>query len=40
MMWLKANEPEALAKTEHVLFVKDYVRYLLTGEAATDHIEA
>ena len=40
MMWLKANEPEALAKTEHVLFVKDYVRYLLTGESATDHIEA
>ena len=40
MMWLKANEPEALARTEHVLFVKDYVRYLLTGEAATDRIEA
>ena len=40
MMWLKANEPEALARTEHVLFVKDYVRYLLTGEAATDYIEA
>ena len=40
MMWLKANEPEALEKTEHVLFVKDYVRYLLTGEAATDYIEA
>ena len=40
MMWLKANEPEALEKTAHVLFVKDYVRYLLTGEAATDYIEA
>jgi len=40
LMWLKANEPDALAKTEHVLFVKDYVRYLLTGEAATDYIEA
>ena len=40
MMWLNANEPEALAKAEHVLFVKDYVRYLLTGEAATDRIEA
>ena len=40
MMWLKANEPEALENTAHVLFVKDYVRYLLTGEAATDHIEA
>ena len=40
MMWLKANEPDILKKTMHVLFVKDYVRYLLTGEAATDRIEA
>lgn len=40
MMWLKANEPSVLKKTEHVLFVKDYVRYLLTGHAATDYIEA
>ena len=40
MMWLKANEPEALEKAAHVLFVKDYVRYLLTGKAATDYIEA
>ena len=40
MMWLKTHEPEALERTEHVLFVKDYVRYLLTGEAATDYIEA
>ena len=40
MMWLKANEPETLARAEHVLFVKDYVRFLLTGEAATDRIEA
>ena len=40
MMWMKAHEPEALSQTAHVLFVKDYVRYLLTGEAATDTIEA
>lgn len=40
MMWLKANEPEVLKRTEHVLFVKDYVRYLLTGKSATDYIEA
>ena len=40
LMWLKAHEPDALARTAHVLFVKDYVRYLLTGEAATDRIEA
>ncbi len=40
MMWLKNHEPEVPAKTEHVLFVKDYVRYLLTGHAVTDRIEA
>ena len=40
LMWLKAHEPDVLARTEHVLFVKDYVRYLLTGHAATDRIEA
>ena len=40
MMWLKAHEPEVLKRTERVLFVKDYVRYLLTGHAATDFIEA
>ena len=40
MMWLKANEPEVLQKTKSVLFVKDYVRYLVTGVAATDYIEA
>lgn len=40
MMWLKANEPDVLKKTEHVLFVKDYIRWRLTGHAATDYIEA
>ena len=39
-MWLKAHEPAVLARVAHVLFVKDYVRYLLTGMAATDRIEA
>ena len=40
MMWLKNNEPETLAKTKHISFVKDYIRYLLTGELAVDYIEA
>ena len=40
MMWLKAHEPEILQKTRHLLFVKDYVRYLVTGNAVTDTIEA
>ena len=40
MMWLKNNEPEVLKRTKRVLFVKDYVRYLVTGIAVTDRIEA
>lgn len=40
LMWLKANEPETLKRTRHLSFVKDYVRYLLTGEMAVDFIEA
>lgn len=40
MMWLKNNEPGILKKTKHILFVKDYVRFLVTGVAVTDYIEA
>lgn len=40
LRWLKRNEPETFAKIRKILFVKDYVRFLLTGEAATDYIEA
>ncbi len=40
LLWLKNHEPEVLAKTKHILFVKDYVRYQMTGVAATDYIEA
>ncbi|MFA6931008.1 MAG: xylulokinase [Lentisphaeria bacterium] len=40
LLWLKNHEPEVLAKTKHLLFVKDYVRFLLTGVAVSDHIEA
>ena len=40
MMWLRKHEGKVLKKTRHVLFVKDYVRYLVTGHAATDYIEA
>ncbi len=40
MMWLKRHEPDVLKATKHVLFVKDYVRYLVTGTAQTDRIEA
>lgn len=40
LMWIKSNEPEVLQKAKRVLFVKDYVRYLVTGVVATDYIEA
>ena len=40
LRWLMTHEPEILAKTAKILFVKDYVRYLVTGVAATDYIEA
>lgn len=38
--WLRKHEPEVLKKTAKILFVKDYVRYLVTGVAVTDYIEA
>ena len=40
MRWLLNHEPEVLQKTAKILFVKDYVRYLVTGSAVTDYIEA
>jgi xylulokinase len=40
MMWLQNNEPDVLSKTRHVSFVKDYIRFLLTGELSVDYIEA
>ncbi|QYY34334.1 xylulokinase [Ruficoccus sp. ZRK36] len=40
MLWLSRHEPEALRKTEHMLFVKDYVRWRLTAVCCTDKIEA
>ena len=40
LMWLKEHEPDVLRKTRKVMAVKDYVRFLLTGDYATDAIEA
>ena len=40
LVWIGENDPEALRRTTHILFTKDYVRYRLTGHWATDHIEA
>jgi xylulokinase len=40
LLWIKNHEPGVWEKTERIIFAKDYVRFLLTGEYATDHIEA
>ncbi|MGL6292305.1 xylulokinase [Eubacterium aggregans] len=36
IQWVKENEPEIYAKTAHILLPKDYLRYRLTGEYATE----
>jgi len=40
ILWVKNKEPAVFERTEHVLLPKDYVRYLLTGEFATDRAGA
>ena len=36
ILWVKENEPDIYAQAAHVLLPKDYVRFRLTGEYATD----
>ncbi len=36
ILWVKENEPEFFERTRHILLPKDYLRYRLTGEYATD----
>lgn len=36
LAWLVREAPEAAARTAHVLLCKDYLRYRLTGELASD----
>ncbi|MEL7364002.1 MAG: FGGY family carbohydrate kinase, partial [Bacteroidota bacterium] len=36
LLWVREHEPEVYARVAHVLLPKDYVRYRLTGELATD----
>jgi L-xylulokinase len=40
LAWFKEHEPETLERTRWVLYVKDWLRYKLTGEYATDPTEA
>ncbi len=36
LLWVREQEPDVFARTAHVLLPKDYVRYRLTGDYATD----
>ena len=36
ILWVREHEPEVYARAAHILLPKDYVRYRLTGQFATD----
>ncbi|MEO1287088.1 MAG: xylulokinase [Chloroflexota bacterium] len=36
ILWVRDNEPDIYAQCAHILLPKDYIRYQLTGEYATD----
>lgn len=40
LMWVQRHEPEIWKQVRYILFAKDYLRYRLTGEMMTDHIDA
>ncbi len=40
ILWVQAHEPELYARCAHILLPKDYIRYRLTGEFATEVSDA
>ena len=40
ILWVKNHEPEIYSKTAHILLPKDYLRFLLTDEYASDVSDA
>ena len=40
LLWIKKHEAEAFSRVAHILLAKDYIRYKLTGEYATDASDA
>ena len=40
ILWVKNNEPEVFEKCRHILLPKDYLRFILTGEYATEVSDA
>ncbi len=40
LLWVRENQPQLYARCAHVLLPKDYVRYMLTGQFATEVSDA
>ena len=40
ILWVKKHEPELYQQCAHILLPKDYIRYMLTGEYATEVSDA
>ena len=40
IMWVKKHEPEIYARCKHILLPKDYLRYCLSGDFATEMSDA
>lgn len=40
LLWVRENDPESFGRIHRVMFTKDYVRYYVTGDFATDHVDA
>ena len=40
ILWVRENEPRVYAKTKHILLPKDYIRFRMTGEYATEVSDA
>lgn len=39
LAWLKKHHPEVIANTKYIFAVKDYVRYMMTGEAYAEYTD-
>jgi xylulokinase len=40
ILWVRENEPQLWKRVRHIMLPKDYVRYCLTGDLATDLADA
>ena len=39
LAWFRDNQPEVLERTKYIFAVKDYIRYMLTGEAYSEYTD-